>query len=245
MGGQNHQPTRPRLTAPSAWLSQHIGDGFSLVLQANTHLEHAIIVGMDKVYVEDVTADLTQHPMSYLDSCIVALERSLSMLDSIEAGFRRLLECAEREGYRGNPLASNIDSFGLKERFSGHIVLRQAHDHVWCELESRIKSSNVLATLQWEAGRFCELRSPTERLIETLRKCRDVCALHGPQAFVGCIENNELPLRQHYAQVFSLWNELHAMFLYSALMMTELFYMANGFPSLAELEPGRVAARAA
>ena len=59
------------------------------------------------------------------------------------------------------------------------------------------------------------------------------------------IENNEVPLRQYYAQVFSLWNTLHAMFLYSALMMTELFYRVNAYPSLLEFDPASVGVHAA
>lgn len=56
----------------------------------------------------------------------------------------------------------------------------------------------------------------------------------GKKEFVEAIECNKISLRQAYARAFSLWNYLHAMFLYSALMMTELFYRTSGLPSLLE-----------
>jgi hypothetical protein len=102
----------------------------------------------------------------------------------------------------------------------------------WDELESRIADENILKTLAWEATCFAALNEPTSALIEALEKCREMAKRDGARAMVEAVECNELPLRQRFAPVFSQWNHLHAMFLYSALMMTELFYLTNSFGTL-------------
>lgn len=119
------------------------------------------------------------------------------------------------------------------------------NSRVWSELEEHIQKQNILDTLAWEAEQFEQLQMPTRNLIATLQECRRIAETDGGNAMANAIENNEVPLRQFYAQVFSLWNTLHAMFLYSALMMTELFYRTNGYPSLTEFDPASVGACAA
>lgn len=237
MGGQNHQPTRSRLTAASAWLSQKVGEGLVLVLEANNQLENAIIVGMNKIYVEDATSSLHAPPPDYLRSALESLERSTDTLTLIEAGYGRLLESARTEGYTGNPLAQRLASFQLGPQIEGTLVRPFLNRGVWQELEDNITEHNILETLAWEADQFRHLRQPTADLIAVMHTCLSIAEQQGGRAFVDAIENNEVPLRQYYAQVFSLWNHLHAMFLYSALMMTELFYRASGFPSLLEFQP--------
>lgn len=245
MGGQNHQPTNHPLTAPSAWLSQRIGQGFALVLEANNHLEDAIVLGMNKVYVEDLASSLSGTPSDYLSSTIALLERSRDVLGQIQIGFKRLFDAAATEGYKGNPLASQVEAFDLLPKFEAVLIRPFAHTRVWQELEQRVKSHNVLATLEWEATQFELLAQPTRDLINVLRECLRIANHEGGRAFVDSVENNEIPLRQYYAQVFSLWNTLHAMFLYSALLMTELFYKVNGYPSLLDFDPASTNVHAA
>lgn len=238
MGGQNHQPTnRVRLIAPSAWLSQRVGDGFSQVLRANSELENAIIVGMDRLHVEGFVSDLPFSADEYLSKSIEHLRASIATVGEIEAGFANLLDAAKMENYLGNPLASKVADFRLAEKFAGRLVVPAINQAVWDELEARIAKDNILKTLAWEAAQFGELRAPTVLLLDVLEKCKTIAQRDGERAMVEAVECNELPLRQRFAPVFSRWNHLHAMFLYSALMMTELFYLTNSFGTLTNEEP--------
>ena len=245
MGGQNHQPTNRKITAVSAWLSQRVGEGFASVLEANNHLENAIMLGMNKLHIEDLAASLTGAPADHVAKTIECLEHSTRNLVEIQTGFKRLLDVAIIEGYKGNPLASKLGSLQLKAGFEGVLVQPFANSRVWNELEDRIQNHNILDTLAWEAEQFKQLEIPTRNLIATLQECRRIAEMESGHAMADAIENNEVPLRQYYAQVFSLWNTLHAMFLYSALMMTELFYRVNAYPSLLEFDPTAVGVRAA
>lgn len=229
----------------SAWLSQRVGQGFVSVLTANNHLEDAIMLGMDKLHVEYLAASLSGTPVEHLNKTIDCLRRSINELTEVQIGFKRLLDVAALEGYKGNPLASTLPSLQLKNGFEGVLVKPFANTRVWAELEGRIQRHNILDTLAWEAEQFMQLDDPTRDLIATLEECRRIAIEEGGKTMADAIENNEVPLRQHYAQVFSIWNTLHAMFLYSALMMTELFYRVNAYPSLLEFDPSSISVRAA
>jgi hypothetical protein len=237
MGGKNHQPTRPSLIAASAWLSQQIGEGVILVNESNNSLENSIILAMDKLHVQDFTIELAGTPAKHMDLAIKKLQETLPCVNRIRAGYQRLLDAAAVEGYSGNPLISQLESYQLQELFDGLVIRPAVNPTVWRELEDRIISSNILQTLRWESSRFEELVAPTNDLIEVMTRCREIAAQQGSRDFIDSIENNKIPLRQYFARVFSLWNYLDAMFLYSALIMTELYYRANGFSSLAEFEP--------
>jgi hypothetical protein len=235
MGGQNHQPTSSiRLLGPSAWLSQKLGEGFSAVLQSNNELENAIIAAADRLHVEELAKDITQTPVVYLERAISALEVSLTAIDHIQQGYGHLLDAADDEGYKGNPLASTILDLRLADQFSGTLILPTVNKDAWNAVESRVADTNVLATLKWESSQFDLLREPTIDLIAAMREAATALQDGGKRPFLEAVEWNEIPLRQRYAKAFSLWNHLHAMFLYSALMMTELFYRTNSFPSLLE-----------
>lgn len=236
MGGQNHQPTNRNLTAISAWLSRQVSDGFALVLSANSRLEDAIIQGMDKIHCNGLCDEISDTPRAYLQSAIYDLEGSISVLFKIEIGFDRLFEAANKEGYKGNPLVSKLSSQSLMPNFEGNLVQPAVNQMIWSELESRISETNILPTLLWEKMEFSKLQKPTEDLVEILGAALRLNETSGAKEFVEAVENNLIPLRQYYARVFSRWNYLHCMFLYSSLIMTELFYGANGFPSLLEFE---------
>ncbi len=235
MGGQNHQPTSSiRLLGPSAWLSQKLGEGFSAVLQSNNELENAIITAADRLHVEELAKDLTQAPERYLKRAISALQMSLTAIDHIQHGYAHLLDAAADEGYKGNPIASTISDLQLADQFNGTLIFPTVNKDAWNSVELRVTGMNVLATLEWEFSQFDLLRDPTISLIAAMREAATMLKTGGKRSFLEAVEWNEIPLRQRYAKVFSLWNHLHAMFLYSALIMTELFYRANSFPSLLE-----------
>src|ERR1044072_2703681 len=180
MGGQNHQPTNQvRLIAPSVWLSQRIGDGFSHVLRANSELENAIIAGMDHLHVEGLAPHLPLSAAEYLDVSISHLETSLATISDIEIAYANLLAAADAENYRGNPLASKVATLGLAGKFEGGLVSPSINRAAWDELESRVADQNILKTLAWEATRFGELREPTAALIEVLQKCRAIATTEG------------------------------------------------------------------
>ena len=245
MGGQNHQPTNRVTTSPSAWLSQKVGEGFMSVLEANNHLENSIMLGMNKVYVEDVTSSIDGPAETHLQRTIDCLQRSKRLIKDIQSGFDRVLQAAASEGYKGNPLAQKLPTLHLQKQFEGSLILPYSNSAVWEELETRIAQSNILDTLRWESQQFSKLEEPTDYLIGIVQSCKNLCERDGEKALVDAIENNEVPLRQFYAQVFSLWNHLHAMFLYSALIMTELFYRVNAYPSLIHFDPASKGATAA
>ncbi|MGH8535186.1 MAG: hypothetical protein ACREXM_01685 [Gammaproteobacteria bacterium] len=245
MGGKNHQPTRQRITAVSAWLSQRIGEGVALVQTSNNHLEDAIMLGMGKLHVQDLVPSLSGTPTEHLLKAIDALGRSQVTLTQIQVGFGRLSDVARIESYSGNPLASQLKSYDLRSKFEGALVRPFANIGIWEELEERITTDNILKTLEWERSQFEMLNQPTFDLIAVMEDCRRISEQEGGHTFVDAVEHNRLPLRQYFAQVFSLWNHLDAMFLYSALMMTELFYRANSFPSLLDFEPAQISSNAA
>ena len=245
MGGQNHQPTNTGITPASAWLSQKVGDGFAFVLEANGHLENAIMIGMNKLHIHDLIPDLDGTPSEHVHKAIECLKLSQERLSEIQIGFNRLIEIAKVVGYKGNPLASKVKSFGLKEQFEGLLIRPVINTMIWEDLEMRIQDLNILKTLEWEAEQFLSLEEPTSRLIEVLQQCLELSEKQSGRDMADAIENNELPLRQFYAQVFSTWNSLHAMFLYSSLIMTELFYKINAYPSLVEFDPDQGGVNAA
>ena len=234
MGGQKHQPTTRILTGVSAWLSQKVGDGFGNVLQANSRLEDAIIIGMDRLFIDDLPYDARGTALSYLQSSISHLGTSLECLKLIDRGFNQLFSAAEKVKYAGNPLASRLSALDLKEKFAHRLITPSFNTPVWEELSARIETSNILNTLGWEQRVFEALCAPTRELIDIISQASTVCEQSGPRTVVDMIEDNKFPLRPAYARVFSGWNHAHAMFLYSALIMTELYYLANGLPSLAE-----------
>jgi hypothetical protein len=232
MGGQNHQPTSTKLVAASAWLSKRVGDGFANVLKANSELEDALILAADKLYVEQLSRELVGTPIQYLKRSEQLLLSSVTDLADIERGYENLLDAARTEYYRGNPLAPMLPKMSLAEQFRGRLITPVENQAAWTSLEERIATDNILGTLEWEMREFRELRVPTEDLISVLCHCRTIAEEEGGAGLVEAIEGHHVPLRESYARVFSRWNYLHAVFLYSALIMTELFYRTNGIPSL-------------
>ena len=233
MGGKNHQPTNViRLIAPSAWLSKKQSEGLIAVLEANNHLEDAIISAMGRLHVEEFVPKSGDTPTDHLTLTLEKLRASLTKLDDIARAYDNLLDAAAKENYTGNPLASKLKDLDLSGQFAGVLIQPHVNRPAWEGVEARIQEDNILAALRWEKDQFELLRQPTHDLIECIAASASILTATGASRFVKAIEMNEVPLRQRYAKVFSLWNNLDAMFLYSALMMTELFYRSNGFPSL-------------
>ena len=238
MGGQNHQPTSTiTLIAPSAWLSQKLGEGFIAVLEANNRLEDAMMQAVDRRHVEYVAPELPGTARFYLEETVTKLGLSLTKIDEIQSAYDNLLDAAAKENYAGNPLASELKELNLAAEFSGRLVVPEVNRSAWALVENHVSKHNILQTLRWERDQFGALRVPTVELIEVIESCQEVLNKKSAVEFVQCVELNQIPLRQRYARVFSLWNHMQAMFLYSALMMTELFYRTNGLPSLLEDAP--------
>lgn len=237
MGAKNHQPTNRKITGVSAWLSQKVGEGVIFIQQANNHLEDAIILGMDKLHVEELVPGLSGHPSEHLDKAISALCQSEETLDKIQQGFLRLSEVAKAEGYKGNPFASKLHEMKLAESFSGTLVQPYINERLWREVEERIVKSNILDALEWEREEFAKLVQYTRDFTEVMRQCKEVASNEGGKSFVDAVENNEIPVRQYGSKLLTSWNTMDCMFMYSTLMMTELFYKLNAYPSLMEFDP--------
>ena len=169
MGGKNHQPTNRVTTSPSAWLSQRVSEGFIRVLEANNHLENAIMLGMDRVYVKDVTPDLKGPATTHIQAAIVCLRCSASIVGDIRLGFDRVLEAARSEGYIGNPLARKLPALDLLQQFEGSLVRPYSNRAIWSELVTRIGESNILETLRWERDQFALLEQPMEDLLNVMQ----------------------------------------------------------------------------
>ncbi len=232
MGGINHQPTKRKLTAASAWLSQRFCRGFTHVLRANDALEDALITSMAKLYVEDVTADLEGTPGEYMRTAISELGKSVAAVEQSLLAYDNILEAANKEGYKGNTLARQVRSMNLVASFEGKILQPSIQTSIWEEIERRISEENTLGVLKWEQTQVRKVVPLIEDLIQVMSQCLTVAEEKGHQAFANAIEMNELPLRQKFACVFSYWGYLQTMFLYAAIMMTELFYQENKYPSL-------------
>lgn len=237
MGGQNHQPTKPNAAAVSALVSQRVGRAFENILKANSSLENTIIIGMNAIYIEDIASGLTDDGAIHLETAVECLDEALREIQLIDQGFDRMFKALEIEKYTGNPLVSKLRDMGLREKFSGLLVQPSPNSVIWEELENRIAQSNIIETLRWERGQFQLSVALIEDLKKVLLEGISILQSKGARAFVDSVEENKLPLRQYYARVFSFWNYLHNMFLYSALIMTELFYRSSEYPSLLEFNP--------
>ena len=240
MGGQNHAPTNSKITPASAWLSRQVGEGIITIQQANNHLEDAIMLGMGRLHITDLVPSLSGVPSHHLALSADALRASLGALDSIDRGFARLGEIAKEIGYEGNPLATSVRRLNLDKAFDGHLILPYINTAVWDELLSHIERDNILATLDWERSQFRVLSRADSRSHPDTEECQRIASTYGDSAFADAVECNKVPFRQIYARVFSLWNHHNAMFLYSALIMTELFYRLNGYASLTDFDSSAV-----
>lgn len=232
MGGINHQPTKNRLTAASALLSQQFCQGFTCILKANDSLENALITSMDKLYVEDATSQLQGTPSEFMRDAIVALEQSLDAVENTLAAYSRIMVAAKKEEYTGNSLAGQVRSMGFVSSFEQNIIKPYIQRPLWESIEKRVCEENTFGVLEWEKGEVEKVIPLTRMLIDVMKQCLTVAERNDNQAFTNAIEMNELPLRQQFAQVFSYWGYLQTMFLYAAMIMTELFYRENGYPSL-------------
>lgn len=237
MGAKNHQPTNTILTGISAWLSQRLGMGLIEVQRANNHLEDAIMLGMNKKYVEDLAIDLSGTCVDHLRSALAALEASKHHAHETQRGFDRILDAAKTEGYTGNPLASQVEEYRLDKLFSESFIGTTLNETIWRKVVGNIKQHNILHTLRWEKEQFSNLPKFTDDFAETLRQCIFRADSDGGEAMVYAVENNQIPVRQYGFRLFSAWSDADLAFTYSALVMTELYYRANGFPSLADFDP--------
>ena len=233
MGGRNHQPTHTGATASSAWLSKKIGEAVIALERANNHLEDAIIVAMRDIDPARIHLRVeSQTVQKSLNESRMALLEMKGSLACIDDGFDALLQICNDLGYSGNALSSTLDDQEMLEHLKSHDILPHVNQEAWTEVAKQIQKFGILEALRWEQQQFQLLAVPTDRLIAVTQQCMDVAEQNDRNAFIDAIENNEIPYRHHYARVFSIWNHLQAMFLYSALMMTELYYRANGLGSL-------------
>lgn len=197
-----------------------------LLHQANICIENAIL------------ADLGTH-VEQSGNWMSEAFRQLSLFrDKVEEVVRvwdGLLEKVQKLGYKGNPLTPQVCALKLDRLFEGTLLQPRIMSPVWQDLVSRIASENLIPTFQWERDMFRQLHGPVERLLGVLETCRSA-ALKGK--LVDQVEGNRIPLRQYFGAVFSGWYYVSCVFLYSAMICTELFYRANGLGSLAE--PGLV-----
>lgn len=224
MGGKNHQPTKPgiEITQSSALLSRTVDEATIFLHQSNICIENAILADLQANVAESV---------SCVNESIRQLHLFYGKINEIVRAWDTVLETAQRHGYRGNPMASQVSALQLDKLFEGTLLRPRILSSVWEELVNRIESENLIPTFQWERDAFRQLEKPVGQLIEVLEICK-LAAQKGQ--LTEQVEGNRIPLRQYFGPVFSAWYYLSAMFLYSAMICTELFYRVNGLGSLAK-----------
>ncbi len=158
MGGINHKPTKKVFTSVSAFLSMKVTEALVAVENANIALEKAILASCDKpMYVKpeilrDLASGGTSASMYFLNEGIRYLRSSLEDIDLIVASYNIMLEEMQKEGYDGNPLATNLAEYRLCDRLDGEVIQPTVLTSIWHEIEHHIIHDNLPKTFEFELG---------------------------------------------------------------------------------------------
>jgi hypothetical protein len=240
VGGINHKPTKKVFTSISAFLSMKVTEALVAVENANIALEKAILASCDKpMYVKpEILQNLTSGggltSVNFLNQGIEYLRSSLEHIDLIVNTYDIMLEEMAKKGYKGNALATSLAEYRLAARLNDKVIQPTVVTHIWHEVENRIIHDNLPKTFEFERGEFCKLREPTENLILVFEAMREAAEQDN---LIDAVEENKIPMRQYFARLFSRWFYVSTMFLYSALISTELAYKEKGYGTLAEVPP--------
>ncbi|HSW09864.1 MAG TPA: hypothetical protein VLK32_03050 [Bacillota bacterium] len=237
MGGKNHKPTKKPFLALSAWLSLKVDEGLVHVHEANIALERAFLaVCCSPDFLMPVSGGDSDNGLvgrraaaEHLARGEQRLQASLSSIHEVLVGYEDLLNKMEEAGYSGNPLAQKLGQLALADRFTGVVIEPEVLDGPWRRVETWMQYGNLPEAFRREAEEFARLREVTEDLLRAWHKCQEA-AEEG--TLVDAVETNTIPLRRHFARLFSRRYYVATLFLYSALISTELAYMEQGLPSL-------------
>lgn len=240
MGGINHKPTRTKFTSVSAFLSMKVTEALVAVENANIVLEKAILASCDKpMYVKPgilraLASGGASAAVNFLDEGVGYLRSSLKDIDVIVNTYDIMLEEMAKDGYKGNALATSLAEYRLAGRLDGKVIQPAVLTSIWHEVEHRIIHDNLPKTFEFEREEFRKLKEPTEDLILVFEAMREAAE---QDDLIDAVEENKVPMRQYFARLFSRWYYLSTMFLYSALISTELAYQEKGYGTLAEVPP--------
>lgn len=209
----------------SARLSRSTDEAAICLHQANMAIEDAILAEYagDRVGSQQHVAQAIAHVKDFKQK-----------LAAIDAAWKAMFHEMERVGYKGNPLAATLHQLRLRESFSHRLLPPAIATEAWQELELRFQKHNLPQTFAWERSLYEAMQEPADNLIAVLEVCR---AAAEAGKLVESVELNVIPLRQYFAPLYSMWHYASQVFLYSAMICTELFYRTHALGSLAETPP--------
>jgi len=143
-----------------------------------------------------------------------------------------MLKEIAKENYKGNPLAAQLAEYRLGDHLDGNVIQPAVLTSIWHEIEHRIIRVNLPKTFEFERNEFLKLKEPTDDLIHVFETMKEAAER---DILIDAVEENQIPMRQYFARLFSRWYYLSTMFLYSALISTELAYQEQGYGTLTEV----------
>ncbi|KPC97799.1 hypothetical protein LR69_04000 [Geobacillus sp. BCO2] len=155
-------------------------------------------------------------------------------INIIESYDDLLKKCVELE-YKGNPLASQINKWNLKDKLEKNLFLPPSQE-MWELVSGIIEQDNLVKYFKWERDLFKNTINPLQDLIKVLETCKEVAKVD-PELFVKCVEFNQIPLRQYFFRVFNMWCKIDIAIEFSTSISTELFYQLEGHGSLTVVPP--------
>lgn len=199
----------------STTLSKSVSVAYKFLWEANIDIEDAILAEIKR-----------QEPSSY-NSIISALENSVGALELVDHNFEKLSQKMDRLHFVLKPAVINFEQTSIKWEKYGYI----ANDKFWKEIISLYKEGGFRNAIGSLRNRFVITNQETRDLLAMIKNHKQSAA---NRLFMADIEENKIPLRQHFARVLTCWDKALSLFRYSSLISTELYLRDRGYPQLAE-----------
>jgi hypothetical protein len=142
-------------------------------------------------------------PVTHLENAIPLLYNVLDDVDCILGSYDDLLEKCIELNYQGNPLASQINNWNLREKLEQNLYLPPSKE-MWETVSQIVERNNLVEYFKWERDLFKKTIDPLNDLITVMKTCKEV-AKADPELFVKSVEFNQIPLRQYFFRVFNMW----------------------------------------
>lgn len=220
MGGINHQPCRNYL-AQSTVLSALVCASRLRLEDANIHLEKALL------------SELEQHrgnPGEFT-SALTALDGSIKGADDTITALGKLEQDMRDTNYQPWPAFARFNTADKLMGLGKDLAVKGLIDLVAFE---------AIALPQLDGGFYAtiallriELQQVRQRMVELRSAMGDSVMLAEQGMLADELETNgELSFRGKFMMVYQAWNRLYSMFLASAVLSTELWFLSSGAGSL-------------